>query len=179
MEIWKDIIGFEGIYQISDLGRVKSLERVIMRSDGKPYPVRQRIIAVNKYFDSTGNGYLGVCLIFKGKRKTKHIHRLMAESFLSNPNNHPQLNHIDGNKFNNVLSNLEWCTASENVKHAYRTGLKLPTRLSKTHLKEFEIREIKRLAKNKLMRQIDIAKKYKCSVATVSSIKNGTRHGNI
>lgn len=112
MEVWKDIEGYEDKYQISNLGRVKSLadnkliERELIR---KP--------RIGK------NGYLYVNLFKGSKGKTKKIHRLVAETFIPNPDNLPQVNHIDGNKLNNSIDNLEWVTASENVKHALRIGL--------------------------------------------------------
>ena len=120
-EIWKDIKGYEGLYQISNLGNVKSLKR-------NRFNYRlQRMIIVNKEkllkqsFD--GKKYLFVTLQKHKSRKNYRIHRLVAESFIPNPNNLPQVNHIDGNKTNNCVSNLEWCDGSYNVKESFRLGL--------------------------------------------------------
>lgn len=111
-EVWKNIKGYEGLYQISNLGRIKSLPR----NGTKPIETIKKT-TVDKY------GYLRVSLSNKNKRKKVLVHRLVAQAFISNPQNKPQVNHIDGNKKNNVLENLEWCTNSENMKHAYKIGL--------------------------------------------------------
>ena len=118
-EIWKDVVGYEGIYQVSSLGRIKSLPKKIkMRNQ---FTEKEMILKPLK----TKGGYYSIHLANgKGNRKRCQIHRLVAKAFLSNPNNKPQVNHIDGNKKNNCVSNLEWCTAKENNTHALKTGLK-------------------------------------------------------
>lgn len=110
MEIWKDIPGFEGLYQLSSFGRVKSFPRETTRGG---------IMAVG--IGTTG--YYYVKLTKNGKRKHLRIHRSLAELFIPNPENKPCINHKDGNKLNNSFDNLEWCTSSENNFHGYRTGL--------------------------------------------------------
>jgi len=106
MEIWKEIVGYEGRYLISSSGKVKSL-------------YRNKILK----HSTSSNGYLGVSLSKESKIKTFHIHRLLAEHFLSNPKNLPCVNHKDGNKHNNEISNLEWSTFKENTDHAIKTNL--------------------------------------------------------
>lgn len=111
-EIWKDIKRFEGIYQVSNLGRVKSL----YGWNGKEYYKRELIL--KPYIN--GRNYLTVCLSnFKTKAKSKHayIHRLVAEAFIPNPLNLKQINHLDFDKTNNCITNLEWCTQQENLNH--------------------------------------------------------------
>ena len=115
METWKDIKGFEGYYQISNYGNVKSLNRF----DGIRERKGQMIKPVEKY-----NGYLQVGLRKNGKRKYFSVHQLVAIHFIDNPENKPQVNHIDCNKQNNHFSNLEWVTSSENQLHARNNGLR-------------------------------------------------------
>lgn len=121
MEIWKDIIGFDGKYQISNEGNVRSFtkwkngEFLKCGISGKPGP------------------YKHVILVKTGRKDTKcfYIHRLVATHFIENPHNLPEVNHIDGNTLNNCVDNLEWCTRKQNAEHASRTGI-----LSRAH--EFE-----------------------------------------
>lgn len=115
MEIWKDINGYEGYYQISNKGNVRSVDRF----DG----VHDRIGAVIKP-NLKSNGYLQVGLRKHNKRKWVGVHRLVAIHFIDNLENKPQVNHIDGNKQNNTVENLEWVTAKENQQHAARIGLR-------------------------------------------------------
>lgn len=109
-EIWKPVIGYEGLYEVSNLGRVKGLER---QGNWRDNILTQCMI---------GN-YVKVSLTVNGKSQNKLVHRLVAQAFIPNPENKPEVNHKDGNKLNNCLDNLEWVTKSENIKHAYRTGL--------------------------------------------------------
>lgn len=111
-ELWKDIAGFEGIYQISNKGRVKSLDRYT--SDGKR--LKSQII---KQSINNKNDYSRILLFNYGKHTAFRVHRLVAEHFISNIDNLPCVNHINGIKTDNSVENLEWCTYSENNKHAY------------------------------------------------------------
>ena len=112
-EIWKDIEGYEGFYKISNFGRVKSLKR----KDTKGRTVRERILK-----PCIVDGYYSVTL-YKDIRKIFKIHRLIAMAFIPNIENKPFINHIDGNKKNNSIDNLEWVTNQENIKHAFKIGL--------------------------------------------------------
>ena len=114
-EIWKDIEGYEGKYKVSNLGRVKSLQRI----DDNNHPVKEKIL--KPCSDTIGKGYLHVNLGRKGK--AKKIHRLVAETFIKNPENKPEVNHIDGDTKNNKVNNLEWVTHKENCIHyTYKLG---------------------------------------------------------
>ena len=114
-EIWKDIKGYEGKYQVSNLGRVKSLQRW----SGTKYYDREKILSscINKH-----NGYAYVYLMKNNKAKNVRVHRLVAEAFIDNPNNFPEVNHIDCNRANNNVNNLEWCTRSYNIKYSFEKG---------------------------------------------------------
>lgn len=119
MEIWEDIIGYAGLYQISDLGNVKSLDRWIYGRGRKKKQLRHGIIMKPK---TDRYGYLSIQLMKEDIRRHITVHRLVALSFIPNPENKPQVNHIDGNKKNNKVYNLEWNTPKENVTHAYKIG---------------------------------------------------------
>lgn len=106
MEIWKDIAGYEGLYQVSNFGNVRSLNW------------RKRGIVQNLYLKKQNRGYRHVELTKDGVRKAHTIHRLVAETFIPNPNNYPVINHKDEDKTNNNAANLEWCTYQHNVKHS-------------------------------------------------------------
>lgn len=123
MEIWKNIEGYEGRYQISSHGRVKSLERIANHIGGSR-KVCERIMKSTRA-GSKGK-YRGVHL-YKNRQPAQFlIHRLVARAFIPNPNNKSEVNHIDGNPSNNHVSNLEWCSPAENNQHAYKMGLKSP-----------------------------------------------------
>lgn len=120
-EIWKDVVGYEGLYQVSNFGRVKSLKHIVRTKGGYTRCSPSKILT--NCFD---NNYYHVRLYKYGKAKLHLVHRLVATSFLQNIDNKTQINHIDGNKLNNNVDNLEWCTPSENIKHAFRIGLCIP-----------------------------------------------------
>lgn len=110
-EVWKDIVDYEGLYQVSNLGRVKSLKRKVYAGRNKMRWQYERILSNNK---TNGNGYIVVSLNKESKSKNKYVHRLVAEAFLENPNNYKYINHKDQNTFNNNANNLEFCTAQYN-----------------------------------------------------------------
>ena len=121
-EIWKDIKGFEGLYQVSNLGRVKSLTRKVKTFNGFRTSKGQLLKPLK-----TNRGYYRVDLKQKQKNKYVSIHRLVSEAFVPNPNNYRIVNHKDSNQANNNADNLEWCTQSYNVKYAYKYGNAKPT----------------------------------------------------
>lgn len=115
-EIWKDIQGYEGLYQVSNLGNVKSLNW--------NHCNQQKLLSLDFNGTETKGRYYKVTLFKNHKRKGHLVHRLVAEAFIPNPKNKPQVNHIDGNKINNCVSNLEWVTEKENVNHAIKHELR-------------------------------------------------------
>ena len=120
-ERWKVIEGYEGLYEVSDQGRIK---RVSGWKNPKGAYIQASGIISEKNIKK--NGYKGVVLSKNGKPTSFLIHRLVAQSFIPNPHNLPQVNHIDGDKTNNRVENLEWVTPQQNVRHAFDTGLKKP-----------------------------------------------------
>jgi len=166
MEIWKDIEGYKGLYQISNLGRVKSLKR--KEIFGKKTRIRNE-----KYLNQAihKSGYLFVSLSKNNFTKNFMVHRLVILSFIKNTQNKPQVNHKNGIKTDNILENLEWVTASENRIHAYKIGLCKPNgenhHLAK--LTENQVRKIRYEHKN--LTQKEIAKIYNIKQVTVSDIR--------
>lgn len=124
-EIWKDIEDYEGLYQVSNLGRVKSLYRIVKGGRSKNQVVPERILST----PTNSRGYPIVTLREKGKKKSINVHRLVSIAFIPNPNCLPQVNHIDEDKCNNHVSNLEWCDAQYN--NTYGTAQSRSSRTKK------------------------------------------------
>ena len=147
-EIWKDIKGYEGLYQVSNLGRVKRV-------------TTNRILKSSKHV----SGYLMVNLCKNSVTSHQRIHRLVAQAFIPNPENKPDVNHIDEDKTNNMVSNLEWSTKKENCNHGTRTE-----RISKinsipiiaTNLKTGDSREFYGI--NECARQLELQASNICNV---------------
>lgn len=118
-EFWKDIKGYEGLYQVSSLGRVRSLDRELYQQ-GRVQRYKGALISPYKI----NSGYLSVRLSKNNKKKGHTVHRLVAEAFLPNPSAHPCINHKDENKQNNIVSNLEWCSYSYNNKASSANAMK-------------------------------------------------------
>ena len=115
VEVWRDIKGYEGQYQISNLGRVKSLQRW----SGTQFYNREKLL--NLHINKK-NGYVYVWLSKNGKGKNIRVHRLVAEAFIENLNNYTDINHKDCDRTNNNVENLEWCTRSYNIKYSFEKG---------------------------------------------------------
>ena len=119
-EVWKDIPEYAGYYQISNMGRVKSISHTVKANVSGG--IRETSGCIKKAFVGW-HGYVWVSLCKDGHSKTFSMHRLVAIAFIDNPRNLPTVNHKDGNKENNCVENLEWCTNHENQMHAARNGL--------------------------------------------------------
>lgn len=154
---WRRIKGYEEFYLVSDTGEVFSIRRAKKLKPAK-----------------SGDGYLQVYLCVNGKVKTKLIHRLIAKAFIFNPHNYPIINHLDGMKTNNNINNLEWCTSSENNKHAFKMGFQTNkgSKHPRSKLKEEDIWEVLELL-SKGETQTSIAKKFGVDPTTISMIKTG------
>jgi len=161
-EIWKPVLGFEGLYEVSNLGRVKSLART-KQNHSKMQVVPEKILVISM------TNYPSLSLWKDGKLTVKKVHRIVAESWICNPHSKPEVNHIDANRTNNKVENLEWVTRAENVKHA--TDNFLPVR-GAAHpsavLTDSQVEQIRTMSG----KQKDIASMFCISQSNVSTIKN-------
>lgn len=163
-EIWKDIKGYEGEYQISNKGRIKSI-RYIVKYDG----IVEKIMKPG----NNGRGYLTTMIGRGGNTKSVKIHRLVAEAFIPNPYGLPEVNHIDGNKENNNVYNLEWVSHQDNMRHAYKTNLmKQKSRLSRYEIQNMRERYI---PKDTEYGACAFAKKYGMSSSHITRIIHGEK----
>jgi len=119
-EIWKDIKGFEGYYQISNIGNIKSLEKFVNHHNSNTGVCFRKEKILKKFYNKSG--YLDVYLYKNNKRYIKKVHRLVGKAFIPNPKFKKTINHIDSNRLNNNINNLEWNTYKENTEHAYNFG---------------------------------------------------------
>lgn len=172
---WKDVKGYEGFYQISNSGIVKSLGGWCGTAKRK-----EKIRSTSL----THDGYVKVRLIHQGKDKTMRVHRLVAEAFIPNPENKDTVNHIDGNKQNNIVSNLEWANRTEQMIHAYKLGLKtsrIGSKNSNAKLTDEQVREIRKLyvPQSKEFGTVALGKKYGVTNRVIGLIVNGKAYKNV
>jgi predicted XRE-type DNA-binding protein len=164
-EIWKDISKYEGLYQVSTFGRVRSLDRLVNGRKRKG-----KLLSNNK---TNGNGYI-ICTLCKDGCKTNHyVHRLVAAAFCEKLCDSFLVNHIDSNVKNNKSSNLEWISAFDNVQHYIKKGRKtdIGTNSPNTKLKNSDIEKIRFLLKNTKLTQKEIADQFAVTQTTISRIK--------
>lgn len=170
-EIWTNIEGYMGIYQISSKGRVKRLAGICLAKAGTYRTVKESILT--NFPNKSRCNYLYVNLNNNGIKQFR-VHRLVAMHFIDNPKNLEQVNHIDGDKNNNTVDNLEWCTNQENMDHARKTNLFKP-RFGKnapnTKLNEEQVKEIKDRLNNKESGR-SISKDFNISEGMISLIKH-------
>lgn len=168
-ENWKAIAGYEGYYEVSDTGKIRSVDRVVIN---RGFP--QRLKGVTLRHNLNQNGYPYVIICKNGKTKCQCIHKAVAAAFVDNPDGRRVINHKDGNKQNNNASNLEWTTSLENNLHALRTGLRVPTRgekQGKSVLKEHQVYEIRRRADSGESVK-KLAQEFGVKEAAVSAVKH-------
>ena len=175
---WRDVKGYEGIYIVSSNGQVKRLPYISKTPDGLLCQRKGRVL--KPWFDKKGYQHIELC--DKGRTRTVTVHRVVAEAFLPNPDNKPQINHIDCDKTNNAASNLEWCNNSENQLHAYAHGLqKSCFQHHNSKLSLEQVLEIKHncVPGNKGNGMLIYAKKFGVSYATIQQIIRGQSYKNI
>ena len=151
-EVWLEIKGYESLYQISSIGRIKSLERVSIFNNSTGLK-KERILKAFK----DCKGYSRVKLSKNAIESTKKVHRLVADAFLNNLQNKPEVNHINGIKDDNRFDNLEWVTSSENTIHALNNKLKVSQKGSEhgnSKLNEEKVLEIRKIGRSKSLKEI-------------------------
>lgn len=173
-EIWKPVPGFEKLYLVSNTGRIKANAKAVSTSRNGTIYVAQRkerelSFTIDRY------GYYKVVLQENKRKKFTTVHRVVGAAFISNPQNLPQINHKDGNKLNNNVDNLEWCTSQQNVVHAYKTGLSKNVQKGENHhltnlTNDLVIKIRQEMKEGK--RNKDIEKEYNLSRSAVSRIRN-------
>lgn len=174
IEKWKPVKGYEGLYEVSSLGRIKSLsKRVDSGKCHRSYP--EKILKPGK--DS--KGYLRVVLSdYNHKSHTYKLHRLVAEAFIPNPKKLPEVNHIDGNKANDSVDNLEWIGRSDNLKHAYKNALK-SVKGAKNPAAKLTAEQVVFIKAHFIPRDneygcVPLSKKFNVHRKTISRVVNGT-----
>jgi hypothetical protein len=167
-EIWKDVIGYEGNYAVSNLGNIKSPKKIVRHPKGGDKTLSEKNIKPrpNKH------GYYSINMCLNGKVKNTLLHRLIAITFIPNPDNKPQVNHKDGNKLNNSVGNLEWCTRVENSRHAWDNGLNESCRLAAS------IRASKKIGRlnHKSVRVLNVVSNVVYESVTEAAIKEGLHY---
>ena len=165
-EVWKDILGFEGSYQVSSRGRIRSLDRFVNSLNPKTKKRQQRPVkGVVLKLRHDKDGYNRVCLSNYSKPSPLRVSRIVAVNFVPNPENKPHVNHINGIKNDDRVENVEWATLSENRRHAYSNGLQ-------GKLKPQDVREIRYMIECG-MRLSWISDAYGVDHSTISRIKTG------
>lgn len=174
-EIWKAIKGYEGLYEVSSLGRVKSLGK----GGQNQFQGNERC----KTLRIKRGGYYGINLHKNGEASSRTVHRLVAETFIPNPDNKPQVNHKNGIKTDNRVENLEFCTSKENINHAFENGLssQLGERNAGSKLNDKKVRVIKHILKENWfgLSQGTIGKIFDVNQQNVSNINKNKRWSHI
>jgi hypothetical protein len=171
IEIWKSVVNYKGYFEISNLGNVRSLERIIFRSNGTTQRFKSKMLSVS----ISSNGYKSVTLCKNGISRMYNIHSLLMLSFFDENyiKNKKVVNHIDGNKLNNDFNNLEIVTSSDNNYHAIYNKLRDARKRKNTKLSYEQIKEIQDLFDSGNYGFLkDLSKKYNVSISYLSLIKH-------
>lgn len=177
IEIWKPVIGYEDLYEVSSHGRIKSLSRFIEKDNGTIQRFKEKILKLQ----SDAYGYKVVALTKDKKATNKKFHRIIAEAFIPNPDNLPEINHKNGIKSDNRIENLEWCTRRHNLIHALENGLSyrkggIGEKNSHAKLNDIDVINIRNAYKSL---RIEMANKYGVSIGTIESIIKNTTWRNL
>jgi len=165
-EIWKSINKYDGIYEVSNMGNVRSLDRCILRSDAKSVNYKGKELKSN----TDKNGYKLVNLSFLNQVKTFKVHRLVASAFIENCKSKPIVNHKNGIKCDNRVENLEWVTCGENVRHAINTGL-VSYSGKRSRLAKLSDNQVRYIRKSK-KQQKELAKEFDIDPKAIRQILN-------
>jgi len=169
-EIWLPVPNYNGLYEVSNFGNVRGLQRDVVNSKGVKFTIKPK--ELKKGCAGTKNRYKRVVLCKNSKIERWFIHRLVAMAFIPNPDNKPQVNHIDNNQSNNRVENLEWCTHKENMQHEVKNGRTQQGVKNKgVKLTEQQVLKIRELRKT--MRNIDIANMYNVDRNAITAICTG------
>lgn len=169
-ETWKPVLGYEGHYEVSDLGRVRSTDTRINLASGRTRVRKGRVLAEQW----TNRRYASISLARDGETNGARVHRLAAVAFVENPNSADEVNHIDGDRRNNAASNLEWVTRAQNNDHAISSGLKIAVKgvaHGMARLSEETVLAI-RAKHSQGTSMYRLAKNYGVSIQTISAIVN-------
>ena len=167
LEVWKDIKGYEGYYQVSNLGEVRAIGHKWQRKG----------VHKIKLHENNGYGYLMADLHKNNKSKSIAVHRLVAQAFIPNPENKQQVNHKNGDKTDNRVENLEWATAKENIRHAFDNGLNGYSEYRCQRAREASAKPVKCVETGEVFDSLtDAARKYNIDLGNMSGCVNGYKY---
>lgn len=169
---WKPVVGYEGLYEVSDTGLVKSLARLKQcgHKNSKPQTTKEKFLTIR----TDRNGYKRAKLSKNGKAKLVLLHRIIAQAFIPNPKGLAEVNHIDGDKNNNVPNNLEWTTRSKNMKHAFENNLKIARKGEENNKSKLTTEDVKliRTLRKQGYTLTTLAERFQVTPAAISAIAN-------
>lgn len=166
---WRNIKDYEGLYQVSECGEIKSLDRKSKRKDGRFNVYKGKVLKQGK----NNRGYNVITLTKNGTQKTFLVHRIVAMNFIKNVENKKFVNHIDGDKRNNRSENLEWTTFEENIKHAWENKIYKPIKSESVNTAKLNHEKVKNIRKNARNKSVkELAKEYGVTSTTISNVLN-------
>lgn len=173
-EVWRPIPEFTGLYEASNTGRIRSVDRIVPHRNG---PTRRKGKVMRSSLVGRYRDYLGLILCKEGKQHNRKVHLLVASAWLGPRPEGMVVNHMDGDKLNNAADNLEYVTQKENVRHSWDNGMSTPNFGEKHGCSKLTEGQVKEIRSIEGMRQRDIAKLYGISQATVWQVRSGKTWG--